>query len=266
MRGVLKSEFTRWMHCPAPLALTLALLVLTAPLALLDPQPLDGFALFAHGDAAHIGASTGCIAGYTDGNDLVGSAVRTSLSLSLGWLAVGVLLSAQLGSQPFTSGAVRASWARGTPRAAWLVAQTILTALPIMLSFMMSSAVAFLIQAQKLGVSVTSLALLLWMRHAFAAMALIGSACLAALALAHLTRNAGLASALPLLTYAIACFTCGGVLDNASWQLATPMPYLLQICGLATASSGFAPGVAYTMLSCVTSLSVSLCSLRFREV
>lgn len=273
--ALLRCELKRLPHRPSTYAMS-GFAMLVALLTVLSPPEEERALLLmvAGDDPKRIGGAIGFIGNLVASDDLVGSAIRTSLVFTILWIPVVIIYAVFVTAQDYSALAgCDVSKARGTPETAMVASKLIVYGGFLALLYLLTCFIPFVCKVMQYGSTLSSGGV-----GRFLGVALLGAIMLAVLfaeafALYQLVRSAVVATVAMVMPslFALVWFPssyahAGGMGGLSPTLYLSPVLYLMNICALSFQNVGAWAVVLYASVAEVASFAVSCAVLKLGEM
>ena len=217
-----------------------------------------------------VGGAIGFIGNLIDGNDVAGSAARTSMVFTILWIPLVIVYAVAVTSHDYVSASYDVAKARGISDISLAIAKCATHGALICLCFVVFSGISFICKLIQYAGVVS------WEgKSRFAVPAALGAILLAVLfaetfSLFHLTRSAIAASVVSIVLslLVLALFPSAYGDGTGPWSpllYLSPVFYLMNVCALCFRSVGASEALSYSAIAAFAAMLVSVGALKVRE-
>lgn len=271
MLALINSEVWRLSRSRQAQAFVLAAFALMLVTVCSSSDEQDALLFMVAGDNPNrVGGAIGFIGNLIDGNDVAGSAARTSMVFTILWIPLVIVYAVAVTSHDYVSASYDVAKARGISDISLAIAKCATHGALICLCFVVFSGISFICKfIQYAGV-------VSWEGMSrFAVPAALGAILLAVLfvetfSLFHLTRSAIAASVVSIVLslLVLALFPSAYGDGTGPWSpllYLSPVFYLMNVCALCFRSVGASEALSYSAIAAFAAMLVSVGALKVRE-
>lgn len=265
-------ELKRLAKNPPTYVIMGASLLLALLTALSSPREEDALLFMVSGDdPRRIGGTIGFIGNVIAPDDLMGSAIRTSLVLTIMWIPIVIIYAAFVAAQDYAvSASYSVSKARGTSETAMAASKLFVHGGFLSLLYVLACSAPFAYKAAQYGAILTTDGAWRFLRASFLGAIMLTTLLTETFALYQSVRSAAATTvvmvmlSLFVLIWFPSMYAGAGGLHVALYL--SPVFYLMNICALCFQNVGAGTVVLYVAVANTISLVISRGALKLQEM